>query len=298
MTKNPSLTPAAFQMEKNPSVCLVYDVKSTGKKTATRKDLQGTICKHERSARHADSSSYRSSIKICGDGDSWINILHPFSALLGYERTFFDVLQERYANTDMAWPGDTFQQIRMEKDYRGPIRSATFNFFILSAGGNDVLGGGALVNLLKWRNEGKGSSDPRNYIYGQILKLQLATLRAGYVEIAADVKAKSSGRTRMLVHGYDYAVPRKDGVWLGRPFQDKGYDLQADKTLIAEILKYLVDQFYGMLESVARQRRNVTVVDLRNAVRGRWDDELHPKEPASRDIAALFREIIEPGLIA
>jgi hypothetical protein len=118
-------------------------------------------------------------------------------------------------------------------------------------------------------------------------------LRDGYLEIAADVRAKSAGRTRMLVHGYDYPVPQNDGVWIGRPLQSKGYHLQQDRDLVAAILKYLVDQFYAMLEAVQRQRRNVTVVDLRTVCAGRWNDELHPKATASRDLAMRFRQIVD-----
>ena len=62
------------------------------------------------------------------------------------------------------------------------------------------------------------------------------------------------------------------------------------------ILKHLVDQLYSMLESVARRRRNVTVVNLRGICAGRWNDELHPRAAASKDLSTKFRLIIDgPG---
>ena len=289
---------AAFRLEKSPSICLVYDVYDMRGRPVSRQKVMEEHLQDERTAWRRQTMRAAVGPKLCADGDSWINILWPLSAVLGHQRTFFDVLQERYQTTDVAYPGDTFKQMLVEKDYGQPIQSGIFDFFIFSGGGNDVLGGGALVELLRWKSEGGGSSDPRKYVFAPVLKQVLDTLRDGYMEIADDVRVKSSGRTRMLVHGYDYPIPRNDGVWIGRPFQAKGYDLRADKQLVAGILKHLVDQFYSMLEAVRRRRRNVTIIDLRNVCAGRWNDELHPKSAASRDLALKFRAVVDAGSIA
>ncbi len=273
----------------NEKICLVYDVEDQKGKRLTRKDLFSTVLKDKRQLPTAEAERKR--IRVCADGDLWINILWPFSAIAGYNPTFFDIIQNdfSYQTADRAYPGDTFQQIRSEKDYRPLIESGSFDFFIFSGGGNDILGGGALRNLLKWRDEVSGP-DPKKYIHTLILKDALDTLRSGYQEIAKDVWARSlPGRTRMLVNTYDYAVPRRNGVWLGKPLTDLGYDLRSDKVLIEGIIKHLVDSFHAMLSRV----RHVTVVDVRNTVNGRWNDELHPKQPASVDIAAKFKSVMQ-----
>ena len=287
---------ANLRLEKNPSICLVYDVYDSRGKALAPKQVYDEYLIEERTSWRRQSMKEAVGPKICADGDSWINILWPFSALLGHQKTFFDVIQEDYRTTDVAYPGDTFQQMLLEKDYRGPIGSGIFDFFIFSGGGNDVLGGGALVELLRWKTDGGGSTDPKRYLFLPLLKSALDGLRAGYLEIADDVKAKSTNKTHMLVHGYDYPIPRPDGVWIGKPFHSKGYDLRRDKELIAAILKHLVDQFYSMLEGVARSRRNVTVVNLRNVCAGRWNDELHPKAAASKDFSMKFRSIIDTAV--
>jgi hypothetical protein len=102
----------------------------------------------------------------------------------------------------------------------------------------------------------------------------------------------------MLVRGYDIPTPRKDGIWLGGPFLRPGYSLTADRALIQGILTFLVGEFYDLLARVAKRKDNVTVVDLRGSVRGRWADELHPKEAASIDIAARFSAIFGPSTLA
>ena len=289
---------AAFRLEKNPAICLVYDVYDRRGRTISRQTVMEQYLLEERTAWRRQPMRAATGPKLCADGDSWINILWPLSALLGHQKTFFDVLQERYQTADVAYPGDTFKQILIEKDYRQPIQSGIFDFFIFSGGGNDVLGGGALVELLRWRSEGGGSSDPVKYLFAPLLKQTLDGLRDGYMDIADDVRMKSSGKTRMLVHGYDYPIPRSGGAWIGKPFQARGYDLRVDKQLITGILKYLVDQFYSMLDTVQRRRRNVSVVNLRNICAGRWNDELHPKAAASRDLADKFRTLIDAGGIA
>jgi hypothetical protein len=287
---------ADLRLEKNPSICLVYDVYDSRGKVLAPKQVYDEYLIEERTSWRRQSLKEAVGPKICADGDSWINILWPYSAVFGHQKTFFDVIQEDYRTTDVAYPGDTFQQMLLEKDYRGPIGSGIFDFFIFSGGGNDVLGGGALVELLRWKTDGGGSTDPKRYLFLPLLKSALHGLRAGYLEIADDVKAKSTNKTHMLVHGYDYPIPRPDGVWIGKPFHSKGYDLRRDKELIAAILKHLVDQFYSMLEGVARSRRNVTVVNLRNVCAGRWNDELHPKAAASKDFSMKFRSIIDTAV--
>ncbi|HWK63587.1 MAG TPA: hypothetical protein VNS34_01510 [Rhizobiaceae bacterium] len=285
--------PAEFRLEKNPSICLVYDVYDMRGKAVSKRAVVDQFLRAERTGFKRQPMRAATGPLLCADGDSWINILWPLSAAFGHQRTFFDVLQDRYQTTDVAYPGDTFKQMLIEKDYRQPIQSGIFDFFIFSGGGNDVLGGGALLELLRWKSEGGGSSDPKKYLFTPVLKQTLDFLRGGYMEIADDIRVKSSGRTRMLVHGYDYPIPRNDGVWIGRPFQARGYDLRADKQLIADILKYLVDQFYTMLEAVQRRKRNVTVINLRNVCAGRWNDELHPKAAASKDLALKFRSVVD-----
>lgn len=281
---------------KNPDICLVYDLVGRHGVPLTRDDLQA----NEKSAGielQLEALANEDGIKICADGDSWIEILIEFSHLFGYHRTFFDVLEERYRTATTAWPGDTFEKMLQEKTYTQHIDSGIFDFFIFSGGGNDVLGGGALTGLLKSKNDGGGSSDPADYLKLDRIDDALKKLRSGYMDIAQYVKVKSP-KTVMLVHGYDYPLAQPDGPWLGSPFQKRNFDITHDKALINSILAYLVDRFYSLLEDVARANSNVILVDIRGVVNGRWADELHPKREASRDIADIYQEIMERSRVA
>ncbi|MBL6430361.1 MAG: hypothetical protein HPM95_00565 [Alphaproteobacteria bacterium] len=141
------------------------------------------------------------------------------------------------------------------------------------------------------------SPDPHDCIDPDALASAVATLASGYDFIARDVRAADTGVT-MLVHGYDYPAPRAGEPWLAVPFTAKGYDLTVDEELIAGILRHLVDAFYDMLEGVAGKHAHVQVVNLRNVVDGRWNDELHPQEAASVDLAAKFTDRMPAAPVA
>lgn len=274
----------------NEAVALVYDVYDSRGRLVTRPKVYRTPLERRRRAA-PDKLAKAGEIRVTSDGDSWVNILWPLSAVAGYSQTFFDIIEAdpRYYATGTAYPGDTFQQIRVEKDYRQNVASESFDYFIMSAGGNDFLGGGALRNLLRWREEGDGI-DPTSHLNMQWLQMSLETLRSGYQEIADDVRSISGRkRTKMLVNTYDYPTPRPDGIWLGKPLIQKGYNLRTDKILIDKIMKHLVDSFYLTLRRV----RHITVVDVRDTVKGRWTDELHPRKAGSIDVAKKFKAVME-----
>ncbi|MER9436056.1 SGNH/GDSL hydrolase family protein [Mesorhizobium sp. M0618] len=273
-------------LKPNEAVALVYDVYDGRGQIVPRQRVYKTaIEKRRRSV--LDKVVEEDKIRVTSDGDSWINILWPMSAVAGYDHTFFDLIEEdsRFYATGTAYPGDTFQQVRTEKDYRQNVASESFEYFVVSAGGNDLIGGGALFDLLRWRDEGDGN-DPATHLNMSWLQVSLDTLRSGYEEIADDVLQISHGRTTMLVNTYDYPIPRVNGVWLGKPLIRRGYNLQTDRVLIAKILKYLIDSFYAALTQV----RHIVVVDVRNTVKaGQWTDELHPRGRGAEAVAKKFK---------
>ncbi|MBG6211052.1 hypothetical protein IWQ49_005735 [Labrenzia sp. EL_126] len=282
---------AGRRFEKDPDVCLIYHLLRADGTRIQRDDLADkfAILTH---GNDASQEAFTNDIKICADGDSWINILIEVSKWFGYHKTFYDVLENYYNSSSTAWPGDTFEKILYEKSFKVHIDSGVNDFFIFSGGGNDVLGGGALKELLKPKNEGGGSSDPSRYL--QLAKVQatLNKLKTGYLEIAEYVRIKSP-RTVMLIHGYDYPDAQEGGQWLGKPFEQHQFVFSTDKPLIDSILVNLVDRFYSMLGELERETSNVTLMNLRNVVRGRWSDELHPKREASEDIANVYRALID-----
>jgi hypothetical protein len=227
-----------------------------------------------------------SSIRLCGEGDSWLNLLSNIS---GFPKTLFDILGETFPTRNLAFPGDTFDHVLAEKQYKSVLKSGLYRVFVFSGGGNDILGGGGLTSLLRMKSDGHGSANPADYINQQVMTQVMGRLGKGYRQVAKEAKVFEP-RILMLTHGYDYALPRKNGKWLGTPLQDKGY--AHDEPVAPRIIAFLVDQFNAVLKSVAQENAHVRHIDVRGTVKTRWHDELHPKEPAARDVAALFQKEI------
>jgi lysophospholipase L1-like esterase len=232
------------------------------------------------------------SVKLCGEGDSWLNLLSHIS---GFPKTLFDVLGETFPTRNLAFPGDTLGGILAHKDYESVLKSGLYRVFVFSAGGNDFIGGGGLASLLKRKSEGHGSSNPVDYVDQVKVSQVFAKLEQSYRLVAMQAK-QFEPRILMLIHGYDYALPRKNGKWLGKQMAARGY--AHDEPLAPKIIAHLVDTFNEMLKRVDADFAHVRHVNVRGTVNGRWHDELHPKEAAARDIAKLFEKEIKSLLVS
>ncbi len=282
------LETAGIRLESSDEHALVYDVFDAEGRKLTRAEFLKMYSHilYQMEAEPFDATKE----KVCAEGDSWINILWPFSSIGGYQASFFDIIQKskRYTTLDLAWPGDTLKSIVTKKEYQQPLQSKTYDYFIFSAAGNDVLGGKALKNILKPRSEINPSEPVESWINEAKADKAYGFVRQSYKAIADEVDKWSEGKTKMFIHGYDYPVPRFNGKWLGKPLAERGYDLIADAALIEKLMHYVVNRLYSDLGKVSASFNGVILLDLRNSVKGRWHDELHPQEAASRDIAEVF----------
>ncbi|WP_112761087.1 hypothetical protein [Phyllobacterium sophorae] len=283
----------AFKMEPDPKEALVFKIRP--RKGISASDAVRTMRRITLAEQLVTTMSAGGRIKILAEGDSWVNLLWPESSALGYEMTFVNALAKdmaKYDTLNIGFPGDTFAEItKNPPQYKQPISGGQRQFFIFSGGGNDFLGGGSLVKYVKRFSQGGGSSNPRDYIKDNEFKAILNRLKIGYRQMVRNVDVWSSGYTHVLLQGYDYAHPRNNGPWLGKPFKALGYAW--DSNIAKEIVKYSVDRFYEMLGGVADSSAKVHLVDARNCCQGNWHDELHPNEKASKKIAKKFDAAID-----
>jgi hypothetical protein len=231
-------------------------------------------------------------LRICGEGDSWMSFL---GLSLFFPKTFFDILGETFTTLSVGFPGHTFEEILAAKQFKQTLDSGRFKVFIFSGGGNDFLGGGALVKMLKNKSDGHGSSNPSDYIAPDKLSATLAKLKKGYRSVAKQAKASRSD-ILMLIHGYDYAIPRKDGQWLGKPLKAAGF--AHDDPLSRKIIVFLVDRFNDMLGEIDAEFAHVRHVNVRKTIKTKWHDELHPTTEGARLVAKLFEKEIGKLLIS
>lgn len=250
---------------------------------------------HYRSLRYAtDPKEFE--YRVVVEGDSWANILYPWSTLFHYNEAFPNFIERdpRFYYNNVGWPGDTLENIvdrslstniadEADKGLYVPIKSGIFDFLIFSGGGNDFLGGGELKKFLKpYRS---GITDPWECLdlekVDQVYK-RVAKLYRRIIKFVND----SSSNTQIFVHGYDHAVPRSGGKWLGTPFTSMGYRPEAK--ICADIIAALVDRMYETLALIAASNHTVHVVDVRGLCRNNWHDELHPNSLAAKAIAEKY----------
>lgn len=278
--------------EKDPNRCLTYRLFDDNRVPLTQEQVAVEWSASGKGEDPHPIRVRRSPLRVCAGGDSWINIVIEVSRYLGYNKTFFDILEGYYQTATSAWPGHSFDEMIEQKPFRVHVDTGMYDYFVFSGGGNEVLGGCALTKLLKDRSAALGSVRPEDFLHMDRLETVLDKLKSGYADIAEYVLTQAP-RTQLLTHGYDYPVAHSDGPWFGRPFVKRNYQIEADRDLIRSILAYLIDRFYAFLQEIDDEYPNVTVVDIRNVVRGRWTDEFHPDLEASKDIAGYYRNVID-----
>lgn len=196
--------------------------------------------------------------------------------------------------------GATEYVIELERQ-RGRVRA-----FLFSAAGNDIIGEDEVVRdgtpvLRKiLANPGSGSLEPADYVQHGELEARLAFLEQAYTRVISDIRARPHfAQLPILLHGYDVPYPwpwgehdprdprwaRKD-QWLGSAFQPIGID----GPLRREILRYLIDRLYEMLNRVAETDSHVHVVDCRGALPelSDWADEIHGTSEGFAEVARRF----------
>ena len=231
-------------------------------------------------------------VTILAEGDSWFN-LPDISGLV--PNTLIDLLALKSPINNIAHWGDTLLQIVLAAEYNAHLSSGKIKHFLVSAGGNDALGGGELSKYIRQRVS--GDNDPTNApLY----------VRPSYYKMAADLEgvyrgfltavSKLSPGTEVIVHGYDYCLPRREGQWLGEPLAFRGFDPVFQREFARAIVRLLVDDLNIRLKRIAGSLPNVRYVNLRGTLgENDWWDELHANEGGAQKLAARFEPLL-PGV--
>lgn len=242
---------------------------------------------------------------LIAEGDSWFD--YPFFDVLGcLEARGFEV-------ESVAHKGDTLEDMAHEESQVDKLTRAFEKVaargsgrpraILLSGGGNDIAGDEFPLLL----NHGRSGLPRLNLTVARgIIDERLRTAMASLIGVVTRLsEANFAQRVRVVLHGYDRAVPDGRGYlggawllpgpWLEPGFRRKGY-VPAEKRLRAAALAEnattvheLIDLYNRMLrrlvqELAAEGLDHVRYVDLRGtlshalpaAYRADWNDELHP----------------------
>lgn len=242
--------------------------------------LLNTWVRRRRRRRYERDKNRPGSRRLVSEGDSWFQ----FPVLLD---DTIDQLTPHYAILSLGAAGDTLGAILERREYMEAIASERPSAFLLSAGGNDVLGDGRLERFI---DVGRGPR-PEDHL-NDAFDTMLANVINQYRTLLDEVVGTFS-ELPILCHGYDHAIPR-NGRALGQPMRRAGVE---DEGLQRRIVEVMVDRFNTRLaELAATYGGRVHLVDCVGAAREvidrggeGWYDELHPTDADAEKVAGLDR---------
>lgn len=214
-------------------------------------------------------------IKIVAEGDSWFQ--YPF--LLD------DIIDQIMEQPDLAVfclsaAGDLLGDMISSAEYIAAIEQEQPQFFLISGGGNDLVGGGRLSSLT---HAFAAALTPPDYLNGEFSGFE-AEIRGFYHRLFSTLTSRFP-EMHILCHGYDYPIPRQ-GAWLGNPLQKNGIQ---DPDLQRQIVGVIMDRINVVIQQLAAHFANVHYINLRNVIPANgWFDELHPKNRGFSDVANRF----------
>jgi lysophospholipase L1-like esterase len=213
---------------------------------------------------------------VVSEGDSW------FQFPIKLEDTIDHLYGKGFAVRSLGAAGDTLKNMLAEREYVDAIRETGATLFLLSAGGNDALGGGNLRTHLRDFDPSLSPSAHLLPSFGRLLDKTIVM----YESVLRDVEALPGVVT--LCHGYDYTIPNA-GKWLGNPMASRGIVAPDFQRAIA---RQMIDTFNDRLKLLTgRFGSRAVYVDARGAVGPgleSWFDELHPKDAGYGRVADRF----------
>jgi hypothetical protein len=224
--------------------------------------------------------------RIVAEGDSWFN-LPPLSFI---PKTIAERMKSNgtYKIKNIAYWGHTIKRIYSEKEYLEKIDQDKTDYFMLSAGGNDLQNG-----LENKNNSSIKEYDPDIALNDYLTQKGhdiLGGIEEDYRGILNEVTS-SFPEVKIYCHGYDYPRPLVGkGKYIGRYFRKK--DIPDD--LMTPIMAEIMDLFNKMLSQVIEDYGStVTYINCRNITKPyTWKDDMHPGSDGFKALANEFERTI------
>jgi hypothetical protein len=265
---------------------------------------------------------------IYAEGDSWFQF--PF-----FVRDIIDWLSrnKQYLIYSDAYGGDWITNIIYESQYVPALSVLRPRYFLISGGGNDLVGNSRLAIMVRKDYNQPKYPDPsfihdpslNQYHKEMIMKAQnhitkefyafLWAIKAQYLLFFRGFYSPESTQKDIITisQGYDYAIPGErfnwslrypfqpavnkaldNGCWLQRPLKLRGI---FDEDLQRALVMTFIFEFNQIFISIANNPwlKNVYHVDCRDLAKSRrsWYDELHYKSHVFKKVAKAYEFIIE-----
>jgi hypothetical protein len=241
---------------------------------------------------------------ILAEGDSWFRYDCGFSVIgdLSFDMTH----TTRDAIANIAGSGATLEgmldpKTRSEFDgyLSGGIAGKPFEVLLFSGGGNDVADPKLFASYLTRYVAG---ATPQACIT-QAFTDKMSQVQERYEFLVQHV-GQLSPTTRILVNGYDFAVPDGRGVgnlagpWMGPGFDYMGYPAVGNDrggALRTRVVAEMLRRFAAVIQAVSEAHPILSLVQTQGTLTPSttdWANELHPTNPAFRQITQKFLEAL------
>jgi hypothetical protein len=234
----------------------------------------------------APPKGFQRKTPIVAEGDSWFRLPQVIMP-----PTLIDILQATYGYPidNMAHWGDTLAEMILAGQFWPSLVSGRADTFLFSGGGNDVLGGeGGVARFLNLFDVDHAKPSDAAYYIKPEFYANLKLIAQNYESLIQRVHLRAP-EVIMLGHGYDYAIPRSSGPWIGNGMMFVGLDPTFRADLCQAIVRIMIDAFNNVLAGFATTYSNFRYVDLRGAIgKNQWRDELHPTTAGAANTAARY----------
>ncbi|MEO1053702.1 MAG: hypothetical protein AAFX87_23905 [Bacteroidota bacterium] len=264
-------------------------------------------------AAHRVDNPKKANKVILAEGDSWFQF--PF---LVKDIIRWLIEDRRNAIYSIAYAGDWLTNIIYDGEYISELAVHQPDAFLISGGGNDLLGNSRLAVMLKLPEQ--PSINPSDYVRERFYSYVL-TLKLMYRMIFQNIRNRNQyDKMVIITQGYDYPIPRRprfvlkrpfnyfltkligSGQWLAEPMDIVGIPNklkeQQDNELRMDIIRYMIDSFNEMFIEVTEHFENVFHVDCRGLAKDEndWFDEIHLRSKNFRKVSKVYSDIIHTRL--
>ena len=216
--------------------------------------------------------------RVVAEGDSWFNLpwlVRPPAIADWIERN------GRFRIKNIAYWGDTLEGILSRKEYVKVIAKEKPEYFILSAGGNDLqlgLANGRYIHAYD-------STRPVDKYLTPAGEAGLAQIESGYKRLLSELSQFPT--LKVICYGYDYPRPLVNGgTYIGQYLRQKGIP----DNLMGPIMASLIDRLNEVIQRVTRSA-NVHYLDCRRITEAyTWYDDMHPDKDGFFALAVRFEE--------
>jgi lysophospholipase L1-like esterase len=228
--------------------------------------------------------------RLVSEGDSWFQ--HPML------NDIIDNIGVYLPVRCLAAAGDTIANYVKMAEFSEAIAKEKPFAFLLSGGGNDILGDNLRKFLVKSDVDAPEGTEVERFFSPNFPKAIDDIINL--YRLVFDILKIQNPQLHILTHGYDYIRPLPPNSspksWLGKYFDEIGLLRLGDRW---GALKYMMNSFNEALSALIKEYPNVHFIDLRGIVGDdEWSDEIHPNDTGYQKVSMKFMnkltELIQP----